>query len=70
MSWSAVAFLAALSTLVGLAWAAARAAGRADAELDTHRLARDAEEIAREIRRDVAREPDPDERLRNEWQRD
>ena len=69
-TWAIVALLSVLCLMLAAVWALAKASGRADAERHAARLARDAEDIAREIRRGVAREPDPNQRLRDEWQRD
>jgi hypothetical protein len=51
-------------------WVLARASARSDTALDAVRREQDERKEADKIRRDLEREPDPVEKLRDKWSRD
>lgn len=67
---TAISLLVLFCAIVATVWSAARSSARAEHDRDMARLAKDAEDMANEIRRDIAREPDAVERLQDDWTRD
>lgn len=70
MNWAPVVFLVLSAFVLFAVWVLARASARSDTALDAVRREQDERKEADKIRRDLEREPDPVEKLRDKWSRD